>query len=94
MKTAFASARAPAACARIRLTFFALVLAACLAVPVPAPAAETLSKHQPTPGLVLAAGTPFGSWAPAEWILGNQKRMLQVMTVAVVLGIWLILWRK
>ncbi len=93
MTTASVSSCAPAARVWPRPAFFALLLVALLSVPNAA-AAEIPSRRQPVPTLVLAVGKPWSGWAPAEWILGNQKRMLQVMTVVVVLGIWLILWRK
>ena len=45
----------------------------------------------PTPA---RAGSPRSWWAPVEWALSSQKRMLQVGTVAVCLAIYIIAWKK
>ena len=41
-----------------------------------------------------AASTSRAFWAPVEWALGSQRRMLQVGAVGMCLAIYIILWRK
>jgi hypothetical protein len=33
-------------------------------------------------------------WRPLNGVLGNQRRMLQVGTVGMCLGLWILIWRK
>jgi hypothetical protein len=47
---------------------------------------------------VAAAPTPtfagVRTWAPVQWALGSQRRMLQTATVGMCLALWIIMWRK
>ncbi|HKI37183.1 MAG TPA: hypothetical protein VKA46_35340 [Gemmataceae bacterium] len=71
-------------------TFVVLFLALFVAVLLDSP-----SRAAPPPAPVFAAGsTSRAFWAPIEWALGTQRRMLQVATVGMCLAIYIIVWRK
>jgi hypothetical protein len=66
----------------------AFVVAAFFLTP-PANAADS----PPPPGLAFAS-TSSRLWAPVEWTMSSQRRMLQVSTVGMCLALWIIMWRK
>jgi hypothetical protein len=43
-----------------------------------------------------AAGShaAVATWAPLQWAMGSQRRMLQVSTVGMCLALYIIMWRK
>jgi uncharacterized membrane protein len=42
----------------------------------------------------FAGITSRAAWAPVEWAMGSQRRMLQVGTVGMCLALYIIMWRK
>jgi hypothetical protein len=64
---------------RARALLVALFVAAWLLVPVPPASAGITSRT---------------FWAPLEWAMGSQRRMLQVGTVGMCLALYIIMWRK
>lgn len=86
MKTAPTTSGAPRPRGRPRALLAALLVAALLLAPAPAAAA---------PSPVFADGVGSSKiWAPLEWALGSQRRMLQVATVGMCLALYIIMWRK
>jgi hypothetical protein len=39
-------------------------------------------------------GASAKAWAPIQWAMGNQRRMLQTATVGMCLALYIIMWRK
>ncbi len=55
-------------------------------------AAAVLSA--PPPLAHAAPPVASSAWAPVQWAIGSQRRMLQVGTVGMCIAIYIIMWRK
>ncbi|HZT79235.1 MAG TPA: hypothetical protein VFA26_03375 [Gemmataceae bacterium] len=85
MKTTSSTSGAPRPRGRAPALLAALFAVALFAAPAVA---------APTPTFAEGSSLSRSVWAPIQWAMGSQRRMLQTATVGMCLALYIIMWRK
>lgn len=71
-----------------------LLVMILVAVLTPSVMASTPCSQGEGSQILLAEGvSPGKMWKPIQWVMGNQRRMLQIATIGMCLGLWIMLKR-